>query len=46
MANSTDGEKGNTVTEGIEQGQQVEVALIAPDGTISIPQSEANLETG
>ena len=45
MANSTDGEKGNTVIEGIEQGQQVDVALIAPDGTISIPQAEANLES-
>ena len=45
MANSTDGEKGNSVTEGIEQGQQVDIALIAPDGTITVSQSEANLES-
>ncbi|MDG5467960.1 Ig-like domain-containing protein [Deltaproteobacteria bacterium IMCC39524] len=45
MAKSTDGEKGNTVIEGIEQGQQVEVALIAPDGTISLPQPAENLES-
>ena len=45
MANETDGEKGNAVIEGLDQGQQVERASVAADGTITIPQSEANLES-
>ncbi|MCK4838279.1 MAG: cadherin repeat domain-containing protein, partial [Desulfobulbaceae bacterium] len=45
MANETDGEKENAVTEGLGQEQQIERASVAPDGTITIPQCEAKLES-
>ena len=51
MANETDGGKGNAVIEGpdqgqqLDQGQQIERAFVAPDGTITIPQCEAKLES-
>jgi Ca2+-binding RTX toxin-like protein len=44
MANNTDAEKENAVIKGIEQGQQIERAVVAPDGTISIPNGEAQLK--
>ncbi|MCK4506950.1 MAG: Ig-like domain-containing protein, partial [Desulfuromonadales bacterium] len=43
MANQTDGEQGKTVIVRLDHGQQVEVATVAADGTISIPCCEAEL---
>ncbi|MFZ2950031.1 MAG: Ig-like domain-containing protein, partial [Desulfuromonadaceae bacterium] len=45
MANTTDVESENAVNKGLDQGQQVVRAFVAPDGTITIPQSEANLKS-
>ncbi len=45
MANKTDGEKGNPVNEGSGQGQQIERAVVAADGTITIPHSGAELQS-
>ena len=45
MANKTDGEKGNTENKEANQGQQIERAIIAPDGTITVQGSEAKLES-
>src|SRR6185369_12246023 len=45
MANETDGEKGKTDVKGLDQGQRIERVIVAPDGTITIPQNEANLKS-
>ncbi|MEK6704793.1 MAG: Ig-like domain-containing protein, partial [Bdellovibrionota bacterium] len=45
MAKKTDGENANTVKEGSDQGQQIARAFVAQDGKITIPQSEAKLES-
>ena len=45
MADRTYDEKDKAVDEGQGQGPQVERALAAPDGTITIPRSEAKLES-
>src|SRR6266480_572376 len=42
MTNETDGEIGKLI-KGLVQGQQVEAAFVAPDGTITIPHGEATL---
>jgi len=44
MANETDGEKGKAVIEVIE-GQQIERAFVAADGSITVPHSEARLKS-
>ncbi|MGB9081168.1 MAG: Ig-like domain-containing protein, partial [Desulfuromonadaceae bacterium] len=45
MANKTDGESENAVIKGGDQAQHIERALVAPDGTITIPLSEAKLKS-
>ena len=46
MTNETDGENGKAVvTKEPDQGQQIERAFVAPDGTITVPQSEAKLKS-
>jgi hypothetical protein len=44
MANRTDGE-GKVDSKGLEQGQQVEIAHVAPDGSIIISQTSATLKS-
>jgi hypothetical protein len=43
MANKTDGENGEAAVVELDQGQQIERAVVASDGTITIPQCEAKL---
>ncbi|PLX78377.1 MAG: hypothetical protein C0616_14905, partial [Desulfuromonas sp.] len=43
MAKQTDGEKGKAVIVGEEQGHVIVRAFVAPDGTVIISQSEADL---
>ena len=45
MANETDSEKGKAAPKVLDQGQPVERASVAPDGTISIPHGESKLTT-
>jgi hypothetical protein len=42
MAQETQDEKGKSATRVLEQGQQIERAFVAPDGTVTIPHSEAD----
>ncbi|MBI1920478.1 MAG: Ig-like domain-containing protein, partial [Geobacter sp.] len=44
MAIETEGEKGKSVIKGLDQGQHIERALVAPDGTITIPHGEPKLK--
>ena len=43
MAQKTDSEKGKTAPKILDQGQAIERAVVAPDGTITISHSEAKL---
>lgn len=45
MAEMVNGGKGNSATEGAVRGQQLERALVSPDGSISIAHSAANLQS-
>ena len=45
MANKSDGKIENAVIKEPGQGQQIERAFVAPDGTITIPRGEADLKS-